>query len=83
VRLTVARRLDARDAHRALVVLGEEDAAAADVVERVRPLGLPRLAFAVGLGHLPLELRPEIAEHLLITLGCAADVHGRSAPKSR
>ena len=45
VRASALRRLDARDAERALAVLGEEDAAGADVVERVRPLLRPRLRF--------------------------------------
>ena len=56
------RRLDATDADRAVVVLGDEDAAAANVVERVGPLLLPRLGLADRLGHLALELLPELAQ---------------------
>ena len=83
VRDTALGRLDAPDADRALVVLGDEDAAAADVVERVRPLLLPRLGLADRLGHLALELLPELAQDRLVGLGRAADRHGTSEPIRR
>ena len=78
-----SRRLDAPDPDRALVVLGDEDAAAADVVERVGPLLLPRLGLADRLGHLALELLPELAQDRLVGLGRAPDRHGTSEPIRR
>ena len=83
VRDTALGRLDAPDADRALVVLGDEDSAAADVVERVRPLLLPRLGLADRLGHLALELLPQLAQDRLVGLGGAADRHGTSEPIRR
>ena len=59
------------------VVLGEEDAAAADVVARCPPTPPPTSPGSpTGLGHLALELLPELAQDRLVGLGRAADRHG-------
>ena len=78
-----ALRLDPRDDHRPLVVLGEEHAAAADVVERVGPFVRPRLGLLDARRHLPLELLPEPAQRRLVGLGRTADRHGSNEPVRR
>jgi len=77
------RRFDAPNSDRPIIVLGDEDAAAANVVERVGPFLLPRLRFADRLGHLALERLPELAQDRLVGLNGAPDLHGRSEPVRR
>src|SRR5947209_1382155 len=83
VRPAAHRRLDPRYTGRAFLGLGDEHTAAMDVVERVLPLVRPRLALPVWVGHLTLELLPELTQDRLVGFGRAADVHGVRAPVSR
>ena len=72
------------DANSSVVVFGEVDRALCDVGPNARPLAFPRLALgARRRGHLDLELLPELAEHGLVGLGRAADVHGTRIPVKR
>ena len=83
VRDAALRRLDSAGADRALVVLGDEDAAATNVVERVGPLLLPGLGLADRLGNLALELFPELPEDRLVRFRGAPDRHGTRVPIRR
>ena len=84
MRAAVLGRLDPRRANRAFIVLGDKDAAAAQIVERVTPLLFPRLALlGERVRHLGLELGPELAQRRLIGFRGAPDRHpaapGRAA----
>ena len=77
VRRAVLRLVDLRDADRPVGVLGDEDAAGRDLLERVAPLVVPCLRLEPGrLGHLPLELLPELAQRRLVRLRRRTDRYG-------
>ena len=72
----VRRRLDAGDADRPLLVLGDEDAAGVQVVADVLPLLVPRLRLSDRERDVALELLEELAQDRLVGEGGAADRHG-------
>jgi len=72
----VRRRLDAGDANRPLLVLGDEDAAGIQVVANVLPLVVPRLGLSDGERDLALEVLEELAQDRFVGEGGAADCHG-------
>ena len=66
-----------RDPDRAFTVNREEHAARRDLPDRVGPFVVPRLRLeARRLGHLVLELLPELAQDRLVRLRRAADRYG-------
>ena len=81
VRATFLRPRRAHDSDCALVVFGDVDGASLDVGARVGPRPVPGLVLEpLRLGHLALELLPELAQDRLVRLGRAADPHP-AAPK--
>ena len=82
----VRRPLDPRvgEPERPLVVLGKHDGPGCDLRAKLRPGLVPRPSGdAVRLGHLDLELVPELVQDLLVVAGRLANAHGVRIPVSR